>query len=192
MTLFAQSSGLIIGSAPFQKRNVFKMRQASLPLFLWEWHLDKRVVYLVDGETGKRLGANGGWFNGRVTMHRGSDAITHLAYSRRPEFRWEWHSGKQIVYLIDIAMGERLGRVEGNAIAFNIDSKARAEQVVRIWCCGYVAGRDAKYRSDIASNIDTEGGAWNAVLIWCRGYKAAKFATSHNDSGKLVLLGDHQ
>lgn len=42
----------------------------------------------------------------------------------------------------------------------------------------------------IAYSVDTEGGAWNVVLIWCRGYMAAKEGRSHNDSGKIVLLGE--
>ena len=82
--------------------------------------------------------------------------IFHLRQGSLPQFRWEWHPAKQIVYLIDIEMGERTGRVVGNAIAHNIEN---------------------------------EGAAWNAVLIWCRGYKAGKHGTSHNESGKTILLG---
>lgn len=84
--------------------------------------------------------------------------IRHMKQPRLPDYRFEWHIAKQNVYVIDIAAGERSGRVVGNAIAFNIEN---------------------------------EGAANNAVLIWCRGFFAGREALSHNDTGKLVLLGEH-
>lgn len=95
-----------------------------------------------------------------LLLHGGSVAaqpgILHIKQPRLPEYRFEWHMVKRNVYVIDVAMGERTGRVAGNAIAFGVEN---------------------------------EGAAYNAVLIWVRGYFAGRDAVSHNDSGKLVLLG---
>jgi hypothetical protein len=43
----------------------------------------------------------------------------------------------------------------------------------------------------MAHNIENEGAAYNAALCWCRGFLAAEQGRSHNDQGKLVLLGEH-
>lgn len=43
----------------------------------------------------------------------------------------------------------------------------------------------------MAFSIENEGGAYNAALCWCRGYLACEQGRSHNDQGKLVLLGEH-
>lgn len=43
----------------------------------------------------------------------------------------------------------------------------------------------------IAYHIDTEGAANNAMLTWKRGYLVGKEQRTHNDQGKIVLIGDH-
>jgi len=43
----------------------------------------------------------------------------------------------------------------------------------------------------MAFNIENEGGAYNAALCWCRGFLAAEQGRSHNDQGKLTLIGAH-
>lgn len=43
----------------------------------------------------------------------------------------------------------------------------------------------------MAFNIENQGAAYNAALCWCRGYLAAMEGRSHNDQGKLVILGAH-
>lgn len=43
----------------------------------------------------------------------------------------------------------------------------------------------------IAYHITTESAANNAMLTWCRGYFVGKEDRSHNDQGKIVLIGEH-
>ena len=43
----------------------------------------------------------------------------------------------------------------------------------------------------MAYHIENQGSAHNAALIWCRGFLAAEEGRTHNDQGKIVLLGEH-
>lgn len=41
----------------------------------------------------------------------------------------------------------------------------------------------------IGTDIETEGEAYRAILLWGRGYRAGKEEVSHDDQGKLIMLG---
>lgn len=43
----------------------------------------------------------------------------------------------------------------------------------------------------MAFNIENEGMAYNHALCWCRGFLASEQNRSHNDQGKLTLIGEH-
>lgn len=91
---------------------------------------------------------------------KAGDGIRHLpGQPDLPQFRFEWHSKSHKVYVVDIPMGERIGRVEANCFDWHSENEGRAR---------------------------------NAILLWCRGFRAAKNGTSHNDQGKLVIVGDHK
>lgn len=70
-----------------------------------------------------------------------------------PQFLFEWHPVKKIVYVIDIEMGERTGRVTGNAIAHNALDHGAAWNAVLVWCRGYHAGKEARSHNDSGKTV---------------------------------------
>lgn len=67
------------------------------------------------------------------------NAICHMTQPGLPDFRFEWHPGKKIVYVINDAMGRRTGRVTANGIGWNVQTEGDANNAVLLWCRGYRA-----------------------------------------------------
>lgn len=57
----------------------------------------------------------------------------NLSSTGTPEYRFEWHPQKRIVYLIRLAAVPLIGE----AMAFNIETHGDAINAVRIWLRGY-------------------------------------------------------
>ena len=93
---------------------------------------------------------NPGNFRAAATV---APKVFHMRQGSLPQFRFEWHPVKQIVYVIDIAMGERTGRPTGNAIAHNIDNDGAAWNAVLIWCRGFKAGKDCRSHNDSGQTV---------------------------------------
>ncbi|MGE0154812.1 MAG: hypothetical protein AB7R90_19500 [Reyranellaceae bacterium] len=74
--------------------------------------------------------------------------ILHVAAPSFPQFRFEWHAAKKIVYCADL----RGKPVIGNAIAHNVDNHGAAQNAVLIWLRGYRAAASERML-DHASKI---------------------------------------
>ena len=79
---------------------------------------------------------------------------------------------------------------QGNLPRYRFEYHPRAKRVYVIDI--YVGAKTGKPVGNlIAYHIETEAHANNAVLTWCRGYFVGKEDRSHNDQGKIVLIGEH-
>jgi hypothetical protein len=63
--------------------------------------------------------------------------IYHLKTVSLPQYRFEWHPKKRIVYLIRVGTKPEIGE----AIAFNIETHGDAHNAVLIWSRGYAEGQ---------------------------------------------------
>lgn len=87
----------------------------------------------MDAEAGK-FGMNGA----AVTPAQGADTqIFHIKAPRFPQFRFEWHPSRRMVYLIRIGQQPEFG----DPIAENADDQGRAQMAVLIWLRGYRAAK---------------------------------------------------
>lgn len=66
----------------------------------------------------------------------GARKIWHIKAPRTPQYRFEWHPQKRIVYLV------RIGSVPevAEAMAFNIETHGDAHNAVLIWLRGFHEG----------------------------------------------------
>lgn len=63
--------------------------------------------------------------------------IFHVKTPTWPQFRFEWHPGKKIVYLIRLGVEPPIGE----AIAYEVTDHGAAQNNVLIWLRGYRAAK---------------------------------------------------
>jgi hypothetical protein len=93
---------------------------------------------------------NPGNFRAAATV---APQIYHMRQGSLPQFQFEWHPAKQIVYVIDVEMGARTGRPTGNAIAHDVTDHGQAWNAVLIWTRGFHAGNEARSHNDSGKTV---------------------------------------
>lgn len=61
------------------------------------------------------------------------ESTFHVKNPNMPQFRFEWHPGKKIVYVIRLDVTPLIGE----AIAHDIENSGSAINAMLIWCRGY-------------------------------------------------------